>query len=75
MKLSLSMIAALLALTAGTVTANAVEFGVGPGGVYVGPGYHEGWRHHRYDGDCRVTRERVITPSGREIFRTHRVCD
>ena len=55
--------------------AQDVGVRVGPFEAGVGPGYHEGWRHHRYYGDCRVTRERVITPSGREIFRTHRVCD
>jgi hypothetical protein len=55
--------------------AQDVGVRVGPFEAGVGPGYHEGWRHHHYYGDCRMTRERVITPSGREIFRTHRVCD
>jgi hypothetical protein len=57
---------------------------VGPLGVGVGPRF--GWRDHYYDrsytdgyraygaGDCRVIRERVVTPSGRVIFRTHRTC-
>ena len=37
MKRIVLALAALLALTAGAITtANAVEFGVGPGGVYVG---------------------------------------
>jgi hypothetical protein len=55
---------------------------VGPFGAGVGPGY---WGHRRhwdgaysaynYAGDCRVVRERVMTPSGRTIIRTQRICD
>jgi hypothetical protein len=53
---------------------------VGPVGVGVGPDY--GWRHRHYYGDdyayspggCRVIRDRVVTPSGRVIIRTHRDC-
>jgi hypothetical protein len=51
---------------------------VGPFGFGVGPRYgRDYWRddYYAYGGDCRVIRERVITPSGREIFRTHRICD
>jgi hypothetical protein len=55
---------------------------VGPFAAGVGPRY--GWRDH-YRGDrgwrgdyayapCRVVRERVRTPSGRLIIRTHRDC-
>jgi hypothetical protein len=55
--------------------AQDVGVRVGPLEFGAGPSYDEGWRYrHRY-GDCRVIHERVITPSGREIFRTHRVCD
>jgi hypothetical protein len=54
---------------------------VGPFGVGVGPRY--GWRDRYYNdgyhaygrGDCRVIRERVVTPSGRVIVRTNRICD
>jgi hypothetical protein len=56
---------------------------VGPFGAGVGPDY--GWGHRRhwrgdyraysYAGDCRVFRERVMTPSGRTIIRSRRVCD
>ena len=54
---------------------------VGPFGFGVGPDY--GWRdrHPWTDGysaygaaDCRVIRERVVTPSGRVIFKTRRIC-
>jgi hypothetical protein len=54
-----------------------VEFGVGP--------RHEwrdrdewrerGWRAYDYARECRVTRERIVTPSGRVIYRTRRDCD
>ena len=58
---------------------------VGPFGFGVGPSY--GWRdryrgdryfddgYRAYGSDCRVVRERIVTPSGRVIFRTHRTCD
>jgi hypothetical protein len=54
---------------------------VGPLGVGVGPRF--GWRdryytdgYHAYGrGECRIVRERVETPSGRMIVRTHRICD
>ena len=48
---------------------------VGPFGFGVGPRY--GWHgddHDAYGADCPVLRERVITPDGRVIYRTQRVC-
>ena len=51
----------------------AFGFGVGRD-RYWGDRYrHDGYR--AYGSDCRVVRERVVTPSGRVIFRTHRTCD
>jgi len=56
---------------------------VGPLGAGVGPGYwgpHHRWHRaygaydYDYAGACRLERERIMTPSGRVIFRTHRVC-
>jgi hypothetical protein len=56
---------------------------VGPFGAGVGPAYDGGGPRGYYGGPeyraygaagCRVVRERVDTPSGRVIFRTHRVC-
>jgi hypothetical protein len=54
---------------------NGVGVQVGPLGIGVGPGY--GWRGDRYayGGDCRVIRERTLTPDGRAIFTTRRICD
>ena len=53
---------------------------VGPFGVGVGPryGWHDPyWRDGYYAygyGDCRIVRERHVTPSGRVIIKRHRVC-
>jgi hypothetical protein len=61
---------------------------VGPFGFGVGPRYERyGWRDWRDDGytygrsdyayarGCPLVRERIVTPSGRVVFRMHRVCD
>ena len=56
---------------------------VGPFSAGVGPRYgwrDHYWRGHDWRGDyayapCRTVRERVRTPSGRLIIRTHRDCD
>ena len=56
-----------------------VYLGADPGGV--GPNW-DGRYHHRYwndyayaPADCRIIRERIVTPRGHEIFRSRRVCD
>ena len=87
-KLLVSAIAAG-ALAAEAVPASAQVYGgagpngagvqIGPFAAGVGPGY--GWRHHAwggryaYSGDCRVMRERTVTPDGRVIFTTRRACE
>jgi hypothetical protein len=79
----------LLAPTSASVHADGVGVGIGNSlpvyadgagariGAFAaatGPGYAEGrGRHH--EGGCRVARERVETPSGRVIFRSHRTCE
>ncbi len=85
MKKFLLIVAASLTLAA-TIPASAqVYFGAGPGGVGVGVGVGDPdyrWRHrywrHGYDayarGDCRVIRERVVTPYGRVIYRSREIC-
>ena len=51
---------------------------VGPFGAGVGPGYWGGPRRHYerygYVDDCRTIRTRVVTPSGRVIYRAREVC-
>jgi hypothetical protein len=75
----LLLIAAASLTLAATVPASAqVYFGAGPGGVGVGVGDPDyGWRHRHWRDsyafdrdDCRVIRERIVTPSGRVIFAT-----
>ena len=53
---------------------------VGPFGLGVGPRYDRHDRYYTdgyyaYGGECRIVRERVVTPHGRVIYRTHRICD
>jgi len=67
-------LAALVTLTGGTiVTANALDFGVGPNGVYIGPN-----RHHYYDEygeNCRVIITHRTNRFGEDVEVRRRVCD
>jgi hypothetical protein len=52
---------------------------VGPLGIGVGPRFSDGpyWRdgYQAYGyGDCRIVRQRTVTPSGRVIITRERVC-
>jgi hypothetical protein len=89
MKKLLFAAAATAALTAAAPASAQVYVGadrggagvrVGPFGFGVGPSY--GWNdpywrdgYYAYGAECRLIRERIVTPSGRVIFRSHRVCD
>ena len=81
MKRSILVLAALLTLAAGGVTtANAVEFGVGPAGVYVGPDryyrqYGDEYYGDEYYRDCRTIIEHRTTRFGEDVEVHHRVCD
>ena len=75
MKRIILALAALVTLTAGAVTtANAVEFGVGPGGVYVGP---DRYRHYGddYYGGCRTIIEHRTNRWGDVVEIRRRICD
>jgi len=49
---------------------------VGPLGVGVGSDPYWRPRHFAYGyGDCRLIRERIVTPSGRMIVQERRICD
>lgn len=79
MKRHMIALTALLALAGGGITAaNAVEFGVGPGGVYVGPGYHHYYRDYgaydEYRG-CRTIISHHINRFGENVTVRRRVCD
>jgi hypothetical protein len=90
MKALLLAATAAVTLTAAAPASAQVYFGGGPDGAGVGVGPFEfgvgpryGWGDHwrgdrwrdAYAYDCPVVRERIVTPSGRVIFRSHRECD
>ncbi|UPK00672.1 hypothetical protein [Bradyrhizobium sp. 170] len=73
MKLSALTIATLL--TVGTIgSANALEFGVGPGGVYVGPGYDRPY-YRDYRDDCRIVIRERTNRFGERVRIRERICD
>ncbi|HMF23131.1 MAG TPA: hypothetical protein VKG24_13530 [Pseudolabrys sp.] len=82
MKRILIAMSALAIAGAALTSANAQGVGVQVGpfgaGVGVGPYYgyhHRYWHDYAYAGECRVIRERIMTPSGNVILRSRRVCD
>src|SRR6516165_1170979 len=72
--ISRMILAALVTLTGGTiVTANALDFGVGPNGVYIGPN-----RHHYYDEygeNWRVIITHRTNRFDEDVEVRRRVCD
>jgi hypothetical protein len=74
-----AVLAALVTLTGGAATtANAVEFGVGPNGVYVGPDRSS--RYYRdydrdYYGECRVVITHRTNRFGEDVVVRRRICD
>ena len=74
MKRYMLAFAALVTLTAGTaVTANALDVGIGPNGVYVGPN-----RHHDYYNEsenCRVVITHRTNRFGEDVEVRRRICD
>jgi hypothetical protein len=81
MKRIIIALAAFVALT-GTMatTASAVEFGVGPGGVYVGPNRdrYEHRYYRDYDngyGGCRTIITHRTNRFGEDVTVRRRVCD
>ena len=74
MNLRILTTAALLAL-AGTMTAaNAGEFNVGPGGVYVGPNDHRPY-YRDYGNNCRVVIDHHTNRYGEDVTVRRRICD
>ena len=71
MKRVLFALSAVIALAAGSVgVANALDFGVGPNGVYVGP------HRHYYDrDDCRMMITHHTNRFGNDVTVRQRVCD
>jgi hypothetical protein len=77
MKRYLVALAALMTLGAGTVTAaRAVEFDVGPGGVYVGPHRHHYYgSYDTYRNNCRVIIDHRTNRYGEDVTVRRRICD
>jgi hypothetical protein len=82
MKRYVLALAALVTLGAGAATtAKAVEFDVGPGGVYVGPHrYHDYDRdryYRSYDryGNCRTIIDHRTNRFGEDVTVRRRICD
>jgi hypothetical protein len=77
MKRSILALAALVTLTAGAATtAKAVEFGVGPGGVYVGPDrYYRQYGGESYYGGCRTIIDHRVNRFGEVVEIRRRICD
>ncbi len=77
---------AAVAMCAAVPASAQVYFGADPGGagVQVGPfgfgvgsRYDRGYRDYDYDyryRDCPLVRERIVTPRGDVVYRTHRDC-
>ena len=77
-KRSILPLAAALLLTAGGASvANAVEFDVGPGGVYVGHRHHHHRNYRAYDryDRCRVIIDHRVNRFGDRVTVKRRVCD
>ncbi len=77
MKRYILPLAALVTLTAGAFSAaNAVEFGLGPGGPYVGPD-RDHYYHERYGdrSNCRVVITRRTNRFGEPVEVRRRICD
>jgi hypothetical protein len=78
MRRTILALTAGLALAAGATTAaNALDFEVGPGGVYVGPHRYvrDYDRGYAYGGGCRVVIDRHINRFGEEVTVRRRICD
>jgi hypothetical protein len=77
-KLLFATAAAAAVMTAVPAMAQVHIYG-DEGGVRFGFGPRHDWRDHwgrgayAYD-DCRTFRERTVTPSGRVIIETRRIC-
>jgi len=76
MKRMMFTLAAVVALAAGAVTtANAVEFGVGPDGVYAGPDRYYRNYGDEYYGGCRTIVDHRINRFGEDVVIRRRICD
>jgi hypothetical protein len=76
MRSKMAMLLGLAALGAmgGPISANALEFDIGPGGVHVDRGHR--WDHGYYNrGECRVIIDHHTNRWGEDVTVRRRVCD
>lgn len=76
-RLGLLLVASTMLTTGSLATANAVEFHVGPGGIYVGPEqhYYDEYRDEDEYGNCRVIVTHRINRFGEQVEVRRRICD
>ncbi len=72
-KLTLMLGAAALFALAGPISAQAVEFDVGPGGVHVERGHR--WDRSYNRGECRVIIDHHTNARGEDVTVRRHVCD
>jgi hypothetical protein len=75
MKLRTLMVTALLALGTTLTAANAIEFNVGPGGAYVGPGHRYYGYEREYGNNCRTVIDHHTNRYGEDVSVHRRICD
>ena len=76
MRRTILALASVLTLAAAAATpAKAVEFDVGPGGVYVGPHRYYDHDYRYYGGGCRTVIDHRVNRFGEEVTVRRRICD
>jgi hypothetical protein len=73
-KLAMMLGIAALGAMVGPISAQALEFDIGPGGVRVERGHR--WDHRHYDrGECRTIIDHRVNRWGEDVTVRRRICD
>jgi hypothetical protein len=73
MKLAATVAAVGMATLFGTISAQAAELEIGPGGVRVEPGHR--WDRSYNRGECRVIIDHHTNARGEDVTVRRRICD
>lgn len=73
MKLAATAAALVMAALFGTVSLQAAEFDIGPGGVRVEPGHR--WDRSYNRGECRTIIDHHTNARGEDVTVRRRICD